>query len=59
MEIERRTYNLTRKLYSDARRLLDQVQPYHADFSWALVPMEDLDRLHKTLIELKNSKKED
>jgi hypothetical protein len=57
MELERKTYNLTRKLYSDARRLVEGavINEVNED---ALVLKEDLERLKKTLTALKNVKKD-
>ena len=57
MELEQRTYNLTRKLYSDARRLVDGAITDNLK-NIALVRKEDLKRLHTTLMMLKNAKKE-
>lgn len=57
LELEQRTYNLTRKLYSDARRLIDHAEADSMN-SYALVPKEDLERLKDTLTKLKNAKKE-
>jgi len=58
MELEQRTYNLTRKLYSDARRLIASSSEHLNDTYWILVRKEDLDRLQETLTKLKNSKKD-
>lgn len=58
MELEQRTYNLTRKLYSDARRLVDNAHIFD-NKKEATVLKEDLQRLHTTLMMLKNAKKED
>lgn len=58
MELDRTTYNLTRKLYSDARRLVANATPTKFGDD-ALVIKADLDRLKETLMRLKNAKKED
>jgi hypothetical protein len=58
MELEQRTYNLTRKLYSDARRLIANADVNEARPE-VYVLKEDFHRLHTTLMMLKNAKKED
>jgi hypothetical protein len=57
MELEQRTYNLTRKLYSDARRLVANAIINESN-NEALVNKEDLTRLQETLYKLKNAKKD-
>lgn len=57
MELDHVTYNLTRKLYSDARRLLANSSVNKTDH-YAYVEKEDLERLKETLEKLKNVKKE-
>lgn len=57
MELEQKTYNLTRKLYSDARRLIANaiISDFNTD---AIVQRSDIERLKETLQKLKNSRKD-
>ena len=55
MELDQKTYNLTRKLYSDARRLVANSTTMKLE---VLVEKEDLERLKVTLEALKNARKD-